>query len=86
MSRRESAAYILSCAYSARASRLSEALLGAVSGKPGTAHRSRIDRLLELSDRNGRKWSGVTRVLVAESAAMEAESQAWMARQQTRCA
>ena len=86
MSRRESPAYRLSCAYSVRASRLSKALLVAVSGKPGTANRSRINRLVALADRNSRQWSVVTRVLVAESAAMEAESQAWLARQESRCA
>jgi hypothetical protein len=80
-SRRESAAYTLSCAYSNRACRLSKALLAAVSGKPGTANRSRISRLLALSDRNGKQWSVVTRVLIAESAAMEANHQAWMAQQ-----
>ncbi len=82
MSRRESTAYVLSCAYSARSLRLSDALLAAVIAKPGTVNRPRIERLMALQERNGKAWEAVTRILWAESAAMEAKIQAWLLSQQ----
>jgi hypothetical protein len=47
----------LADAYAARSHRLSQALSQAVAVPTGTVNRRRIDRLFELSRRNGKSWA-----------------------------
>ena len=58
-------------AYAARSRCISKALADALSVKPGTVDRSRIDRLMALSQRIGKRWDAALRVCNEQHEAWE---------------